>query len=58
MSENRKHTEIDAISQRLTSRIKELAERYDTKLSSLTIKTEELEAKVEEHLQKMGLVWS
>ncbi len=51
-------TEVDAISQRLTTRIKELGERYDTKLSDLSIQAEALEAKVEGHLQKMGLVWS
>jgi type I restriction enzyme M protein len=50
-------TEIDGISQRLTTRIKELGERYDTKLSSLSTETETLESKVAEHLQKMGLVW-
>ncbi len=51
-------TEIDAISQRLTTRIKELGERYNTKLSLLSKKTEELEAKVAEHLKKMEAVWS
>lgn len=51
-------TEIDAISQRLTNRIKELGERYDTKLGSLTTQAEALEAKVEAHLQKMGFVWN
>jgi type I restriction enzyme M protein len=51
-------TEIDGISQRLTTRIKELGERYDNKLSSLATETETLESKVAEHLQKMGLVWS
>ena len=51
-------TEIDSISQRLTTRIKELGERYDTKLGDLASETHSLEAKVSEHLQKMGLVWS
>jgi type I restriction enzyme M protein len=51
-------TEIDGISQRLTTRIKELGERYDNKLGSLAIETETLESIVAEHLQKMGLVWS
>jgi type I restriction enzyme M protein len=50
-------TEIDGISQRLTTRIKELAERYDNKLGLLATETEVLEAKVAQHLQKMGLVW-
>lgn len=51
-------TEIDAISQRLTTRIKELGERYDTKLGELSSQTHSLESKVSEHLQKMGLKWS
>lgn len=51
-------TEIDAISQRLTNRIKELGERYDTKLSELEHGLSEVEGRVAEHLQKMGLVWN
>lgn len=51
-------TEIDAISQRLTNRIKELGERYDSKLSDLERSLNEVEGRVAEHLQKMGLVWS
>ncbi|GBE93160.1 type I restriction-modification system subunit M [Nostoc cycadae] len=50
-------SEMDRISQRLTQRIKELAERYDTPLPQLTSKVEELTAKVEGHLKRMGLVW-
>lgn len=50
--------EIDAISQRLTARIKELAERYGETLTALDAETKTLEAKVAVHLQKMGLVWS
>jgi len=50
-------SEMDRISQRLTQRIQELAERYDTPLPQLTSKVEELTAKVEGHLQKMGLAW-
>jgi len=34
-----------------------LAERYDNKLGLLATETEVLEAKVAQHLQKMGLVW-
>jgi type I restriction enzyme M protein len=51
-------TEIDAISQRLTTRIKELGERYDSKLGELASDTLSIESKVTEHLQKMGLVWN
>lgn len=50
-------TEIDAISQRLTSRIKELAERYEHTLGELDRQTKTLEDKVNAHLEKMGLVW-
>lgn len=50
--------EVDAISQRLTGRIKELAERYEHTLSELTGSVSELEVKVNGHLQKMGLVWN
>jgi hypothetical protein len=35
-----------------------LGERYDNKLGSLATETEALEARVAEHLQKMGLAWS
>jgi type I restriction enzyme M protein len=50
--------EIDAISQRLTLRIKELGERYDDTLGALDASTNKLENKVNSHLKKMGLVWS
>jgi len=51
------HTEIDRISQRLTGRIKELAERYETPLPELEKTVEELEEKVNAHLERMGFVW-
>ncbi|MFY0600706.1 MAG: type I restriction-modification system subunit M [Cyclobacteriaceae bacterium] len=50
-------SEIDQISQRLTNRIKELAERYDTPLPTLVKETADLEATVNDHLAKMGFVW-
>ena len=46
--------EIDQISQHLTNRIKELAERYETPLPKLNTMAEALEAKVANHLEKMG----
>lgn len=49
--------EIDAISQRLTGRVKELAERYATTLIALNQSTQTQEEKVLQHLQKMGLAW-
>lgn len=51
-------TEIDAISQRLTGRVKQLAERYENTLIELDKESKTLEDKVSAHLEKMGLVWS
>jgi type I restriction enzyme M protein len=50
-------TEMERISQRLTGRIKELAERYEATLPALTNEVEVLEKKVHAHLKKMGFVW-
>lgn len=55
--EQRIRTEMDNISHRLTQRIKELAERYETPMPTLTKEVETLTAKVKQHLQKMGFVW-
>ena len=49
--------EQERISQNLTQRIKELAERYATPLSTLETEVREAAAKVNSHLQKMGWVW-
>jgi type I restriction enzyme M protein len=51
------NSEMERISQRLTQRIKELAERYEMPLPELTSEVEELTSKVEGHLKKMGMVW-
>ncbi|TXI68947.1 MAG: type I restriction-modification system subunit M [Flavobacterium sp.] len=51
-------TEIDAISQRLTGRVKQLAERYENTLIELDKESKTLEDKVSAHLEKMGLIWS
>lgn len=48
------HGELDRISQLLTRRVKELAERYETPLPQLTERVADLEAKVAGHLAKMG----
>ena len=48
------HSEMDRISQALTQRVKELAERYEMPLPMLTGKVAKLSAKVSVHLQKMG----
>jgi type I restriction enzyme M protein len=50
-------SEIDAISQRLTRRIKELAERYGNTMEELDYQTSYTEEKVVNHLKKMGLKW-
>ena len=52
------HTEMDRISQRLTKRIKELAERYETPLPQQIKNVTKLEKAVNAHLKKMGYVWS
>lgn len=51
-------TEVDAISQRLTGRIKELATRYENTMGELDSQTQGLEEKVAAHLENMGLVWN
>ena len=49
--------ELDRISQMLTGRIRQLAERYATPLPQLTHRVAALAAKVDEHLKRMGAVW-
>lgn len=56
--ENTIKGEISHISQRLTNRVKELAERYENSLPKLEAEALEAESKVNAHLQKMGFVWS
>lgn len=51
------HGEMDRVSQSLTSRVKELSERYESAMPSLVFKVSELEEKVNQHLKKMGFVW-
>ena len=51
------HSEMDRISQSLTRRVKELADRYETPLPQLSLRVAELEAKVNGHLQRMGFSW-
>ena len=55
--EQRIKTEMDNISHRLTQRIKELAERYETPLPLLSQEVEELTGEVEAHLKKMNFIW-
>jgi type I restriction enzyme M protein len=49
------HGEMDRISQALTRRVKELAERYETPLPDLATRATEWESKVTAHLQTMGV---
>jgi type I restriction enzyme M protein len=51
------HGEMDRISQALTLRVKELAERYETPLPQMVSHVAELEAKVNRHLERMGFSW-
>ena len=46
--------ELDRVSQTLTGRIRQLAERYATPLPELTREVEKLAARVAGHLGKMG----
>jgi type I restriction enzyme M protein len=52
------HGEMDRISQRLTQRVKELAERYETPMPQMVRRVSELETKVNQHLAKMGFAWN
>ena len=50
--------ELDRVSQILTGRIRQLAERYAIPLPKLTEEVETLAARVDEHLKKMGAKWN
>jgi type I restriction enzyme M protein len=50
--------EMQRISQRLTLRVKELAERYEFSLPSVLNEVKSLEEKVNTHLSKMGYSWN
>lgn len=50
-------SELDRVSQALTGRIRQLAERYATPLPSLTEEVGALAARVDKHLEKMGFAW-
>ncbi len=51
------HSEMDSVSQQLTQRVKELAERYETPLPQMVSRVAELEATVNRHLETMGFAW-
>jgi type I restriction enzyme M protein len=45
------------VSQTLTGRIRELAERYESPLPQIVDEVAALSAKVDEHMKKMGFTW-
>ena len=49
---------MDRVSQQLTTRVKVLAERYDTPLPQMLALVTELESKVNCDLKKMGFSWT
>ena len=52
------HGEMDRISQALTQRVKELAERYETPMPQGANRVAELEQAVNRHLERMGFSWN
>ena len=50
--------EMQRISQRLTARVKELADRYELALPSVLNEVKSLQEKVNTHLSKMGYIWN
>ena len=49
--------ELDRVSQALTGRTRQLAERYAAPLPQLTAEVAALAARVDDHLRKMGATW-
>lgn len=50
--------ELDRVSQTLTGRVRELAERYASPLPALEKEIERLAARVDGHLRKMAVSWT
>jgi type I restriction enzyme M protein len=50
-------SELERVSQRLTSRVGELAQRYDSPLPELVKSVNTLALKVDSHLKEMGFAW-
>lgn len=50
-------SELDRVSQTLTGRIRELADRYATPLPAIVDEVEALSVRVDQHLNTMGLSW-
>ena len=55
--ENAVQNEMHRISQRLTQRIKELVDRYETPMPLQMNEIKVLQEKVNSHLSKMGFLW-
>src|SRR5215213_25632 len=51
------HDELDRVSQKLTGRVRQLAERYATQMPQLEDEIDVRAARVKGHLMKMGAVW-
>ncbi|MEK6750816.1 MAG: hypothetical protein AABZ00_01015 [Chloroflexota bacterium] len=51
------HGEMERVSQNLTQRVKELTERYETPMPQMNSRVDDLETKVNRHLEKMGFSW-
>jgi type I restriction enzyme M protein len=51
-------SELDRVSQTLTTRIRQLADRYAAPLPQIADEVETLSQRVDEHLKKMGAVWT
>lgn len=51
-------SELDRVSQALSGRIKQLAERYATPLPDLVDEVDNLTSRVDAHLKRMGFVWN
>jgi type I restriction enzyme M protein len=49
--------ELDRVSQALTGRVKELAERYAAPLPEIVAEVDTLSARVDAHLERMGFTW-
>ena len=50
--------EVERVSQALTSRLKELGERYGEALPAISQRVEELESRVAGHLARLGFTWN
>ncbi len=51
-------SEVERVSQALTTRLKELGERYGEPLPMINSRVKEIEAQVTDHLEKMGFEWN